>query len=328
MLKRLVLAGVVGLAIVGCGGGSSVDKEAKKLEKIVIDDSNKKDVVVVANSRKLLYKYMVKDFINDTIKRYFYDTYSSFDGSEINYREIAISITGSGSIDCSDGGKIDYNLNNTIGTVEFKECKIENATLNGKIESSLSDDKSVYKESIKEFKYTYEVNETNDYSKDEYYIKNYKLTRTKRKTASGASLRANNEIAIREFQYNNKVTLEEGYYRYKSNDDGEKENYEVEYKDISMEYDTREGFSIEGYVKSSCIGGWIEIKSLENFGLIDEKIDFKGKMKVFGKDDTSLLIEHSINGNRGYQLKAYFKSEENPFWTIPFDREEELKCSR
>lgn len=278
--RMVVLFGttLLGLGLTACGGGSSSNDVSltpapAESKKVTIDASNQDEVVATTvkaidqgNSFQSLPVLKSSKTSSDKIlsKTINQPAFKKALGIAKNFKTLAASQ----SYTCTDGGSISVSGTQTSGTAVYSHCEEYGAVIDGTVSVSSNSEGTSGTATFTDFSMTLD-GELSSYIKYMKYQYTYDTVHYKLSNLS--------------------ITMEGYAITYGERTDFN--NYKFTYaEDDNGNVD----FTINGFVKNSCLGGWIEIKTLKTVHREEYSCPNKGEISV-GGNGSELTVTFNLD---------------------------------
>ncbi|MHB0994726.1 MAG: hypothetical protein ACYC04_10290 [Sulfurovum sp.] len=259
-MKR-ILALITGLSIsmliTACGGGSSsntVTSESNNLSLATIDNGNQKQATAVLFDSIDITTPQLPSFSTDTggLAKVSAPLFKTVPG-----QETLKSISADESYICSDGGSIRSSYADGVSTITYDNCQEVNTTINGQVKMSYNESTSVITYAMSEYSI---ISEGIDYTTPAttYTISSDTISYT----ATGKVMINGQSVAFDNYKY----TL--------------------------SRVDNKVNISIDGSIKTACLGNWITVKTNEVMQLSDTDCPTAGDFEVQG-ENSKLRVKFS-----------------------------------
>lgn len=288
-MKLQIFKSLLGIVVsifllIGCGGGDV----STKLPQAKIDKSNQKQVIAI-----------LFDSIDITTPQLFSPTSTSSEVSMSlvntsqaslakilpNYKSLAVSSTDDSYI-CKGGGSISSDIEGEVSTVIYENCKEENTTINGQIKIS-------YNEATKEITYV---------------MSNYSM------------IGVNSEYATESTTY----VVSAGNINYNTTGKSIVDNMTVEFDNYNYTIalvNNRIDISLDGFVKTSSLDGWVRIKTSQPMQLTDNTCPASGEIDIDG-DNSKLKVQFKSNKSVDIYMNSALTEQFEDCSKIPSSLEE------
>lgn len=253
----------IALTIVGCGGGSSTTtaNESTNLPEVKIDTTNQTQVLAtlfdsIDNVTPQLPS-TASTTSSDGAIQLANSTQTPLSKVLPNYKSLSVTSSGEPYI-CSGGGYISASADGSDSVITYDNCKEANTATSGQLKVS-------YNETTKEIIYT-----MTDYS----------------------MVNENSEYTTSSTTYN---TMSAGNINYSSTGKVTINGNTVEFDHYNYTLSLVEGkvnISVDGAVKTACIGNWVKVKTNEVMQLSDNDCPTAGDLEVQG-DNSKLKVKFS-----------------------------------
>lgn len=287
--RMVVLFGttLLGLGLTACGGGSSSSDVAltpapAESEKVTIDASNQDEVITATigaidqgNSFQSFPALKSSKTSSDQIlsKTINQPAFKKTLSIAKNFKTLAASQ----SYTCTDGGSISVSGTETSGTAVYSDCEEYGVIIDGKVSVTSNSDGTSGTATFTDFRMTLD-GELSSYIK---YMK-YQYT------YDGVSYRLSNLS----------ITMEG--YAITLGDRTDFNNYKYTYAEDS---NGNVDFTINGFVKNSCLGGWIEIQTLKTVHIEEFSCPTKGEISAKG-NGSDLIVTFNLDHSADLSLNG------------------------
>lgn len=276
-----LLIGFVSFVMIGCGGSSSSSdvSVAPPSKLITISDQNA-DAVLAASVQSVPGTMMFQEiFAGSSSSTVAKSTSDLKMVAKIASTDLSsVVIAESGTETCSGGGSLSYDGNEvTGGTVIYNECVEYGMTIDGKAILTI-DGSNLTVEII------------------------------------GFKIQLDDILA---FYENAIINLNENSYDFSATMTGYAVDgsYRFEFENYSMTK-TGNSYTINGLVKTDCMGGWIEIKTIQALELPDDGCPTAGEIVAIGNDSelrTVFNADQSVDVSlNGQSYASYSSCDELP----------------
>jgi hypothetical protein len=253
--------------MVGCGGGSKTTTGGGSNTTAVNDSTSLPQIKIDASNQKQALATLF-DSVDITTPQLPLSASASSDGSIQlanstqtqlakvlpNYKSLSRTPSGE-PYTCNEGGSISASADGSASIISYDNCNEANTTTNGQLKVS-------YSETTKEIIYTMTdysmVNKNSEYT-----------TSSTTYTVSADNIK---------YSSTGKVTI-----------DGETIEFDHYNYTLSL-VDSKVNISVDGAVKTACIGNWIKVKTNQVMQLGDNTCPTAGEIEVQG-DNSKLKVE-------------------------------------
>jgi hypothetical protein len=243
--------------ITGCGGGdTSSVTEATNLPQAKIDSTNKKQATAILFDSIDITTPQLPSISADVggLAKVSAPLFKAVSG-----QEPLKSISAGESYSCSEGGSISSSYADGVSTITYDNCKEANATINGQVKMSYNESTGVITYTMSEYSIISEgVNYTTPVTTYTISSDTISYTATGEATIDGQSVAFNN-------------------YRY-----------------TLSHVDNKVNVSIDGSIKTACLGNWVTVKTNEVMQLSDNDCPTAGDIEVQG-DKSKLRVKFSAD---------------------------------
>ncbi len=270
---------ILSFSVTGCGGGGGDDSapqgssEIAESERVAITEENSEKITTATldaigegfdlqngpsfkSTASAINAPMLKIIEQPTFKKVL--------SSAQNLKTIAES----GSYQCSEGGNISYNGSETSGTITYNNCQEAGSTINGTMSVSANSDGTSGTMTLTNFSMT---------SDGETIISLESMAYT-------YQFNANYELS------NISITMN-GY----ATSFGERTDFNNYKFGLTIDNNYNMTFTIDGFIKTACLGAWIEITTTEDIQIsYADSCPTAGKITV-GGNGSSLTIDFNAN---------------------------------
>ena len=257
--KLLILFIPLGLSVVmtACGGGNSSNttvSESNNLSLVTIDNSNQKQATAVLFDSIDITTPQLPSIATDAggLAKISAPLLKAVPG-----QEPLKSISAGESYNCSEGGSISSSYADGISTITYDNCKEAGTTINGQVKMSYNESTGVITYTMSEYSISSEgVNYTTPATT--YTISSDTISYT----ATGEARIDGQSVAFDNYRY----TL--------------------------SRVENTVNISIDGSIKTACLGNWVTVKTNEVMQLSDTDCPTAGDLEVQG-DSSKLRVKFS-----------------------------------
>lgn len=247
----------VSAVITACGGGSSsntIASQSNNLALATIDNNNQKQATAVLFDSIDITTPQLPSISTDAggLSKVSAPLFKA-----VSPQEPLKSISAGESYSCSEGGSISSNYADGVSTITYENCQEANTTINGQVKMSYNEPTGVITYAMSEYSITSEgVNYTTPATIYTISADTISYTATGEATIDGQS-----------------VTFDK--YRYTLN-----------------RVDNKVNVSIDGSIKTACLGNWVTVKTNEVMQLSDTDCPTAGDFEVQG-ENSKLRVKFS-----------------------------------
>ncbi|GIT97922.1 hypothetical protein [Sulfurovum sp. TSL1] len=255
--KPLTLITALGTSLIltACGGGStSTVSESNNLSLATIDNSNQKQATAILFDSIDITTPQLPSISTDAggLAKVSAPLFKA-----VSPQEPLKSISAGESYSCSEGGSISSGYADGISTITYDNCQEANTTINGQVKMSYNESTGVITYAMSEYSI---ISEGIDYTTPAttYTISSDTISYT----ATGEATIDGQSVAFDNYSY----TL--------------------------SRVDNKVNISIDGSIKTACLGNWVTVKTNEVMQLSDTDCPTAGDIEVQG-DNSKLRVKFS-----------------------------------